>query len=268
MATRIAINGATGRVGRCLIKSVSQTEGLVLSAATCQSAASKGSDAGELAGIERLGVAVTNDINTAVANAEVMIDFTTPMATLALLKPCIQHHCRLVIGTTGFTEAQKTAIADAANHIAIVLAPNMSVGVNLLFKLLEMAAQVLGDEADIDIIEAHHRYKVDAPSGTALHMGEVVANASGRDLAKCAVYDKQGHTGARDVNTISFATIRAGDIVGEHTALFATEGERIEITHKAANRMIFAFGAMRAARWVLAKPQGLFDMQSVLALTK
>ena len=268
MTTHIAINGAGGRMGRALIQAVTQTDRLVMSAAVDRSGSSLlNADAGELAGVGKMGVAITSDVEAATKNADVLIDFTIPTATMALLAPCIQNKCRLVIGTTGFKSEQKAKIAKAAEHIAMVMAPNMSVGVNLSLKLLAIAAEVLGDAADIDIIEAHHRHKVDAPSGTALRMGEVVADALGRDLAECAVYHRHGHTGARDPNTIGFASVRAGDIVGDHTVLFSSEGERIEITHKASSRMTFAMGAMRAARWLLAHQSGLFDMQDVLDLS-
>jgi len=196
----------------------------------------------------------------------VLIDFTRPGPTLANLEICRSAGRRMVIGTTGFSEAQKAKIAAAANDIGVVFAPNMSVGVNLCLKLLDMAARVLGDEVDVEVIEAHHRHKVDAPSGTALRMGEVVAAALGRDLGSCAVYGREGHTGERDRRTIGFETIRAGDIVGDHTVLFAGTGERVEITHKASSRMTFANGAVRAAGWLMAQPAGLFDMQDVLGL--
>jgi 4-hydroxy-tetrahydrodipicolinate reductase len=196
----------------------------------------------------------------------VLIDFTRPQPTLANLAICRTTGRRMVIGTTGFSEAQKLEIAAAANDIGIVFAPNMSVGVNLCLKLLDMAARVLGDEVDIEVIEAHHRHKVDAPSGTALRMGEVVAAALGRDLASCAVYGREGNTGERDRRTIGFETIRAGDIVGDHTVLFAGTGERVEITHKASSRMTFANGAVRAAGWLMMHQTGLFDMQDVLGL--
>lgn len=185
---------------------------------------------------------------------------------MALLPLCAENQCRPVIGTTGFDDAQKQIIQQTAEHIATLLAPNMSVGVNLSLKLLDIAARVLGDSVDIEIIEAHHRHKVDAPSGTALRMGEVVADALGRDLKDCAIYGREGRTGERDRNTIGFATVRAGDIVGDHTVLFAAEGERVEITHKASSRMTFAYGAMRASKWLMQQQTGLFDMQDVLDL--
>jgi 4-hydroxy-tetrahydrodipicolinate reductase len=196
----------------------------------------------------------------------VLIDFTRPDVSLALIDLCRQAGKKIVIGTTGYAESQKALISAAAKEIAIVFAPNMSVGVNLSLKLLEMAAKVMGDYTDIEVIEAHHRHKVDAPSGTALRMGEVVAASLGRDLKDCAIYGREGNTGERDRKTIGFSTIRAGDIVGEHTVMFADEGERLEITHKASSRMTFANGAVRAAVWLKDKPKGLYDMQDVLGL--
>ncbi|EGL54540.1 MAG: 4-hydroxy-tetrahydrodipicolinate reductase [Pseudomonadota bacterium] len=268
MATKIAINGAAGRMGRCLIQAVEQTEGLELSAAIDRADSSLiGADAGEVAGVGKLGIAISSDIEQATKDSDIIIDFTLPEVTMALLPACVAHQCRPVIGTTGFDADQKQAIEDAAKQIATILAPNMSVGVNLSLKLLDIAARVLGDDVDIEIVEAHHRHKVDAPSGTALRMGEVVADALGRDLKQCAVYGREGRTGERDRNTIGFATVRAGDIVGDHTVMFAAEGERVEITHKASSRMTFAFGAMRASSWLMQKQNGLFDMQDVLGLS-
>jgi 4-hydroxy-tetrahydrodipicolinate reductase len=267
MTTRIAVNGAAGRMGRCLIQAVQQTEGLVLSAAIDRVESSLiGADAGELAGVGKLGVAISSDVAAATTISDVFIDFTLPEVTMALIPHCIENQCRLVIGTTGFSAEQKADIEHVAQQVAIVLAPNMSVGVNLSLKLLDIAARVLGDDVDIEIIEAHHRHKVDAPSGTALRMGEVVADALGRDLKTCAVYGREGRTGERDRNTIGFATVRAGDIVGDHTVMFAAEGERVEITHKASSRMTFALGAMRASSWLMSHDVGLYDMQDVLSL--
>jgi len=267
MATRIAINGAAGRMGRCLIQAVEQTEGLELSAAVDRAESSLiGADAGELAGVGTLNVAISSNVEDATANSDVIIDFTLPEVTMALLPYCTANNCRLVIGTTGFTPEQKQAIEQAAQTVSMVLAPNMSVGVNLTLKLLDIAARVLGDDVDIEIMESHHRHKVDAPSGTALRMGEVVADALGRDLKECAVYGREGRTGERDRKTIGFATVRAGDIVGDHTVMFADEGERVEITHKASSRMTFALGAMRASSWLMKQESGLFDMQDVLDL--
>jgi len=268
MATKIAINGAAGRMGRCLIQAVEQTEGLELSAAIDRADSSLiGADAGEVAGVGKLGIAISSDIEQATKDSDIIIDFTLPEVTMALLPACVANQCRPVIGTTGFDAEQKQAIEDASKQVATILAPNMSVGVNLSLKLLDIAARVLGDDVDIEIVEAHHRHKVDAPSGTALRMGEVVADALGRDLKQCAVYGREGRTGERDRNTIGFDTVRAGDIVGDHTVMFAAEGERVEITHKASSRMTFAFGAMRASSWLMQKQNGLFDMQDVLGLS-
>ena len=265
--TRIAITGAAGRMGRSLIQACQQADGLEVTVALEHPEHSLlGSDAGDLAGIGKLGVTLGADLAAVTDAFDVLIDFTRPEPTLANLDVCRQAGRRMVIGTTGFSDAQRERIAAAATDIGIVFAPNMSVGVNLCLKLLDMAARVLGDEVDIEVIEAHHRHKVDAPSGTALRMGEVVADALGRDLKTCAVYGREGHTGERDSRTIGFETIRAGDVVGEHSVWFATEGERVEIVHKASSRMTFANGAVRAARWLTAQPSGLYDMQDVLGL--
>jgi 4-hydroxy-tetrahydrodipicolinate reductase len=266
--TRIAITGAAGRMGRSLIEAVHNTDGLELTVALEHPDSSLlGSDAGDLAGLGRLGVVLGADLSAVSEEFDVLIDFTRPEPTLANMSICRSAGRRMVIGTTGFSEEQKLEIAAAANDIGVVFAPNMSVGVNLCLKLLDMTARVLGDEVDIEVIEAHHRHKVDAPSGTALRMGEVVAAALGRDLASCAVFGREGHTGERDRRTIGFETIRAGDIVGDHTVLFAGAGERVEITHKASSRMTFANGAVRAAAWLMARQvTGLFDMQDVLGL--
>jgi len=264
---RVAVTGAAGRMGRVLIEACRQAEGIELGAAIERPGSSViGVDAGELAGIGRNGVAVTDNLAAVAGEFDVLIDFTRPEVTLANLAVCRAAGKRMVIGTTGLDAAQKATLAEAGKEIGIVFAPNMSVGVNLCLKLLDMAARVLGDEADIEIIEAHHRHKVDAPSGTALAMGETVARALGRDLKECAVYGRQGHTGERDRKTIGFETIRAGDIVGDHTVLFAALGERVEITHKASSRMTFAKGAVRAAAWLMQKERGLYDMQDVLDL--
>jgi len=227
--TRVAIPGAAGRMGRNLIDACQRAEGLQLGAATERGGHDlTGSDAGLVAGVGELGVAIGDDLESVVDQFDVLIDFTAPAATLQHLDICRRHGKRIVIGTTGFSDEQKQQIEAASNEIAVVFAPNMSVGVNLCLKLLDMAARVLGDEVDIEIIEAHHRHKVDAPSGTALRMGEVVANALGRDLNTCAVYGREGVTGPRERKTIGFETIRAGDIVGEHTVMFAAEGERVD----------------------------------------
>jgi len=265
--TRIAITGAAGRMGRSLIEACHATDGLTVAAALEHPESNLlGNDAGELVGIGALGVTVGADTGAVIDDFDVLIDFTRPAATLENLAACRAGGKRMVIGTTGFSEAERALIADAAKDIGLVFAPNMSVGVNLCLKLLDMAARVLGDEVDVEVIEAHHRHKVDAPSGTALRMGEVVAEALGRDLKDCAVYGRQGHTGERDRKTIGFETIRAGDIVGDHTVLFAGTGEQVEITHKASSRMTFANGAARAAAWVMEREPGLYDMQDVLGL--
>jgi len=264
---RVAIVGTAGRMGQSLVRACGMADDLVLCAAIERSdSPALGLDAGEQAGLSRIGVAVTDDLVAVLDNFDVLVDFTRPEASLKHIEICRRHAKKAVIGTTGFSSEQRDTIVRAADAMAIVFAPNMSVGVNLSLKLLEIAAKVMGDYTDIEVIEAHHRHKVDAPSGTALRMGEVVAEALGRDLSECAVYGREGHTGERDRNAIGFSTIRAGDIVGEHTVMFADEGERVEITHKASSRMTFANGAMRAARWLAQKPAGLFDMQDVLEL--
>ena len=265
--TRIAIPGAAGRMGRNLIEACRRAEGLTLGAATERSGHELiGSDAGLVAGLGPAGVAIGEDLEGLVDGFDVLIDFTVPAAAMVHLDICRRHGKRMVIGTTGFDAEQKGLISAAAADIGVVFAPNMSVGVNLCLKLLDTAARVLGDSVDIEVIEAHHRHKVDAPSGTALRMGEVVAAALGRDLRECAVYGREGITGPRERHTIGFETIRAGDIVGEHTVMFAAEGERVEITHKASSRMTFASGAVRAAAWLMGQPAGLYDMQDVLGL--
>lgn len=265
--TRIAVVGAGGRMGKSLVQAVHETEGLILGAATERAESGLvGRDVGELAGLGNLNLALSSDLEAVVDAFDVLIDFTAPSATLKHLQICRQAGKQMVIGTTGLSDDDKYKLAEAAEEIGIVFAPNMSVGVNLCFKLLELAAKVMGDEADIEIIEAHHRHKVDAPSGTALRMGEVIAETLGRDLESCAVYGREGNTGPRDRKTIGFETIRAGDIVGEHSVWFALEGERVEIAHKASSRMNFARGAVRASKWISTKSQGLFDMQDVLSL--
>ena len=264
---RVAVVGAAGRMGKTLIEAVTAADGMALTAATeLPDSVLIGVDAGELAGVGKLGVSISHSLTKVVDAFDVAIDFTGPTATMVHLDVCRQHGKAMVIGTTGLTDQQKDSISAAAADIGIVFAPNMSVGVNLCFRLLELAARVMGDDADIEIIEAHHRHKVDAPSGTALRMGEVVAQALGRDLKEVAVYGREGQTGARDPKAIGFETIRAGDVVGEHTVWFATEGERIEISHKASSRMTFAKGAVRAAGWLMRQDKGLFDMQDVLGL--
>ena len=263
----IAVTGAAGRMGRALITACDLNENTQLSAAIERPGNTLvGSDAGDLAGLGPLNITVSDNLEDVIDSFETLIDFTSPQSSLQNLETCVKHGKNLIIGTTGFDETGKQKISEAAKSIAVVFAPNMSVGVNLCLKLLDTAARILGDDVDIEVIEAHHRHKVDAPSGTAIRMGEVVANALGRDLAESAVYGREGITGARDRKTIGFETIRAGDIVGDHTVLFAAEGERVEITHKASSRMTFANGAVRAANWLQQQPAGLYDMQDVLGL--
>lgn len=268
MSIKVGITGAAGRMGRTLIEAIALTEGkLSLSAAIEQPDSSLlGADAGELSGQGKNGVAVVGDLASVIGDIDVLIDFTVPAATVANVALCKEHGVAMVIGTTGFTPEQQAEIDAAAKVIAICKASNFSTGVNVCFKLLDMAARVLGDDVDIEISEAHHRHKVDAPSGTALSMGQVVADALGRDLNKVAVYGREGQTGARDRDTIGFATVRAGDIVGDHTVTFAADGERVEITHKASSRMSFARGAVRAAGWLKGQNAGLYDMQDVLGI--
>ena len=263
---KIAIAGSGGRMGRALLEGVAQAGDMALHAALEHGGnALLGRDAGELSGAA-CGVKISADAATALHGADVLIDFTRPEGTLHHLDICRKLGVNMVIGTTGFNAQQKAQLGAAAQDIGIVFAPNMSVGVNLVFRLLETASRVLAQGYDIEIIEAHHRHKVDAPSGTALGMGEVIAKTLGRDLAQCAVYGHEGVTGERDPSTIGFATVRGGDIVGDHTVLFAGTGERIEITHKASSRATFALGALRAARFLKANPAGMYDMQDVLGL--
>ncbi|MBE2898205.1 4-hydroxy-tetrahydrodipicolinate reductase [Pasteurellaceae bacterium 20609_3] len=264
---RIAVAGAGGRMGKNLIKAVSQADGVVLAAALERQGSSlTGVDAGELAGIGHNGVRLSDDIEAVIQDFDVLIDFTRPEGTLAYLQHCVEHNKKMVIGTTGLDANEKAVLARAGKQIGIVFASNYSVGVNLVFKLLEKAAKVMGEYCDIEVIEAHHRHKVDAPSGTALSMGEHIAKTLGRDLAKDGVFCREGITGERKRNEIGFATIRAADVVGEHTVWFADEGERVEIAHKASSRMTFANGAVRAAKWLEKQKCGLFDMTDVLDL--
>jgi 4-hydroxy-tetrahydrodipicolinate reductase len=266
MMNRIAIAGASGRMGNMLIEAVRAADDCQLSGALdVASSTSIGLDAMAFLG-QTSGIAITSDLALGLKNANTLIDFTRPEGTLAHLRVCRELGVNLVIGTTGFSEVQKAEIAAAAQDIAIVMAPNMSVGVNVTLKLLEMAAKALSTGYDIEIIEAHHRHKVDAPSGTALKMGEVIADALGRDLKDCAVYAREGVTGERDPSSIGFATIRGGDIVGDHTVLFAGIGERIEISHKSSSRTTYAQGSLRAARFLSTQKTGLFDMFDVLNL--
>ena len=264
---KVGIIGAAGRMGRILMEATLANPDTELAAAVDVPGSSLiGADAGELVGQGRLGVALADDLEKVVRDAEVFIDFTVPEATAPHVAVCRAAGTRLVIGTTGLDDDQTAALRAAAEDIAICFAPNYSIGVNLCFKLLETAAAVLGDEVDIEVIEAHHRHKIDAPSGTALRMGEVVAQTLGRDLKECAVYGREGRTGERERHTIGFDTIRAGDIVGDHTVMFAAEGERVEISHKASSRMSFGRGAVRAALWLGRHERGLYDMQDVLGL--
>ena len=263
---QIAIAGSSGRMGRMLIEAVTHTDDCVLSGALdVPSSPALGQDASAFLG-RPPGVALSAAPAEGPAGPRVLIDFTRPEGTLAHLAACREHGVAAVIGTTGFTEAQKAEIAEHARHIGIMMAPNMSVGVNVVMKLLDMAARALDQGYDIEIIEAHHRHKVDAPSGTALKMGEVVAEALGRDLKECAVYGREGVTGERDPSTIGFATVRGGDIIGDHTVLFAGTGERIEISHKSSSRATYAQGSLRAARFLASRGPGLFDMNDVLGL--
>jgi 4-hydroxy-tetrahydrodipicolinate reductase len=263
---RVAVAGASGRMGHMLIEAIRASGDCQLAGALDVAASPAiGNDAAAFLG-HASGVAVSADLRAGLANAQVLIDFTRPEGTLAHIKLCRELGVNAVIGTTGFDESQKAQIADAARDIAIMMAPNMSVGVNVTMKLLEMAAKALSTGYDIEIIEAHHRHKVDAPSGTALKMGEVIAGALGRDLKECAVYAREGVTGPRDPSSIGFAAIRGGDIVGDHTVLFAGTGERIEITHKSASRATYAQGSLRAVRFLAGKKKGLFDMFDVLGL--
>ena len=264
---RIAVTGAAGRMGKNLIEAVHQADGVVLGAAVARPTSTLlGADAGELAGVGKLGVALSGSLESVLDGFDVLIDFTHPSVTLENLEICRRAGKAMVVGTTGFSAAEKQLLIDAGKEIPIVFAANFSVGVNLCLKLLDTAARVLGDDVDIEVLEAHHRHKVDAPSGTALRMGEVVANALGRNLDKVAVYGREGQTGARARETIGFATVRAGDVVGDHTVLFAADGERVEITHKASSRMTFAKGAVRASSWLQGRSPQLYDMQDVLGL--
>lgn len=266
MTLKIGIVGAGGRMGRNLIQAVHQFKGVELTAAFERAGSSLiGADAGELVGLGNLGVAIKATL-VENPNFDLLIDFTRPEGTLEHIAFCVANHKKMVIGTTGFDDAGKQAIKAAAEKISIVFASNYSVGVNLVFKLLEKAAKVMGDYCDIEVIEAHHRHKVDAPSGTALSMGEHIAKTLGRDLKTHGVFERNGITGERKRDEIGFATIRAGGVVGEHSVWFADEGERVEIAHKASSRMTFANGAVRAAKWLESKQTGLFDMTDVLDL--
>lgn len=263
--SNIAVFGANGRMGRVLIDAIEQSSENTLTAASVRSTSSLvGADVGELAGIGNKGLKVCTDMAEHINDIDVLIDFTLPDALSDNLALCIKYNKPIVIGTTGLTTEQKAILDNAAKYIPVVFAANYSVGVNLMLNLVRQAAAVMADTADIEILEAHHRFKKDAPSGTAVAIGEAIAAEIGRDLSTCAVYGREGDTGERDHNTIGFATVRAGDVVGEHTALFADIGERLEITHKASSRLTFAKGAVKAANWLMGKPAGLYDMEDVL----
>ncbi|EED36182.1 dihydrodipicolinate reductase [Luminiphilus syltensis NOR5-1B] len=266
MTTRVGILGAAGRMGKMLIEAIAESPDSVVLAAALERPEStlQGADAGELIGSGAIGVVVSADLAAALQRIDVLIDFTTPDATLESARLCADAGVAMVVGTTGLSSSQEAEFRSHGSRIALCKASNFSSGVNVAFKLIAEAARAMGDDVDIDIIEAHHRHKVDAPSGTALSMGEVVADTLGRDLSQVAVYGREGQTGARPREQIGFATIRGGDIVGDHTVLFAADGERLEITHKASSRMAFARGAVRAAAWVAQQPAGCYDMQDVL----
>ena len=266
MTLRIAIAGASGRMGRMLVETVLEApDAELVGALDVAGLASIGRDAGEFLG-RRTGVAITAAPAEALAGADVLIDFTRPEGTLAHLRACTERGVRMVIGTTGFDDAGRREIELASSRVGIVFAPNMSVGVNVTFRLLEVAARLLADGYDIEVIEAHHRHKVDAPSGTALGMGRAIAGALGKDLDAMATWTRHGHTGEREPGTIGFSVVRGGDIVGDHTVLFAGTGERIEITHRSSSRATYAQGSLRACRFVAARGPGLYDMQDVLGL--
>jgi 4-hydroxy-tetrahydrodipicolinate reductase len=267
MSTKIAVTGAAGRMGKMLIEAISASSNAELSAAIERPESSFiGVDAGELAGVGSNGVSLVGSIHDVIDQFDVLIDFTAPEATLDNAAVCAKHGKGIIVGTTGFSADQLLALESYYSQLPIIKAANYSTGVNLSLKLLEMTASVLGDDVDVEIVEAHHRHKVDAPSGTALAMGEAVADTLGRDLAKVAVYGREGQTGARDRDTIGFATVRGGDVVGDHTVMFMADGERLEITHKASSRMSFARGAVRAAAWLLGKPNGFYSMREVLGI--
>lgn len=266
---RIAIAGAAGRMGRNLVKATHlNSDAQIGTGSERPSSSLVGVDLGELIGECKFDVSIVSDLTQVIDQFDVIVDFTAPVSTLVNIELCKQHNKKIVIGTTGFSEEEKALIDQASQDIAIVMAPNYSVGVNLMFKLLEKAAKVMGDYCDIEVIEAHHRHKVDAPSGTALGMGEAIAGAMGNKLSDVAVYAREGITGERTKDEIGFATIRAGDIIGEHTAMFADLGERVEITHKATDRMTFANGAIKAAVWLDQQPSGFYTMQDVLGLNE
>lgn len=267
MAIRIAIAGAAGRMGKALIEATAANAAAILAGAIVRPTSSLvGVDAGEFGGLGKLNINIVGDIAQAIDHFDVLIDFSSPAATLANVKICAANNKPIVIGTTGFSESEKAELLAYQAQIPLLLSANFSTGVNLCFKLLDIAARVLGDDYDIEVYEAHHRHKVDSPSGTAVRMGEVLANALERDLKQVAVYGREGQIGPRPRETIGFATVRGGDVVGDHTVMFMAEGERVEITHKASSRLAFAKGAVRAALWLNNQKTGLFDMQDVLGL--
>ncbi|MBV1879946.1 MAG: 4-hydroxy-tetrahydrodipicolinate reductase [Pseudomonadales bacterium] len=267
--TNIAITGAAGRMGKTLVTTISETEGLKITAAIERPESSLiGADVGEVAGIGALGVPISADLNEVTDEFDVLIDFSVAEATVQNIEICAAKNKKMVIGTTGLDNQQVNRLQELSTSMAVVFAPNYSVGVNATFKLLEIAAQIFGDDVDIEITEAHHRNKVDAPSGTALKMGQILASTLDRDLDSVAIYGREGVTGVRDQKTIGFSTIRGGDIIGEHTVMFAATGERVEITHRAQSRSNFSQGAVRSALWVANQSAGLFDMQDVLQLKK
>ncbi|MCV6624869.1 MAG: 4-hydroxy-tetrahydrodipicolinate reductase [Cellvibrionaceae bacterium] len=268
MSAKLAVTGAAGRMGRMLIETIAKHNNAELVAAIEHPQSSLiGADAGELAGIGKNGVAIVANLAEVIEQIDVLIDFTAPEATLANAAACSAAGKALVVGTTGFDAEQKAQLMTLQSSMALCVAANYSTGVNVCLKLLEQAAAILGDDYDIEIYEAHHRHKVDAPSGTALAMGEAVADSLGRDLAKVAIYGREGQTGARERDTIGFATVRGGDVVGDHTVMFMADGERLEITHKASSRMAFARGAVRAAAWMAGRAPGHYDMRDVLGLS-
>ncbi|ODS24367.1 4-hydroxy-tetrahydrodipicolinate reductase [Candidatus Endobugula sertula] len=267
MPTNIAVTGAAGRMGRMLIEAIAISKDAVLTAAIERLESSLiGVDSGELAGLGKNGVVIVDDINAVKSRFDVLIDFTAPQATVANTQFCAEHGKGIVIGTTGFSAEEQASLESYYTQLPIIKAANYSTGVNLSLKLLEIAAKALGDDVDIEIVEAHHRHKVDAPSGTALAMGEAIASTLNRDLSTVAVYGREGQIGARERETIGFATVRGGDVVGDHTIMFMADGERLEITHKASSRMAFARGAVRAAAWLMGKKRGVYSMRDVLGL--
>jgi len=264
---RIAVAGVSGRMGKIIVEAISKTDGVEVGAATVRpNSPALGQEVGGLCSLPAIDVCAVDNLGEALDDFDVLIDFTSPAATIEHIETCIHSGKKMVIGTTGFTNDQKQVIAEASKKIPIVFAPNMSIGVNLCLKLLEQAAKVIGEDSDVQIIEAHHRHKKDAPSGTALKMGEVIAQALGLELDEVAVYDGEGQKGARDGKTIGFESIREGDIVGDHTVMFEGDGERIEIIHKSSSRMTYAAGSVKAALWLSEKENGLYDMQDVLGL--